>query len=183
MVGDCCWSGIVAYTQLPVSALPQVDYPTIQVLTFYPGASPDVMASSVTAPLERQFGQVPGLNQMTSTSSDGSSVITLQFTLDLNIDVAEQEVQAAINAAGTFLPHDLPNPPIYSKTNPADAPILTLALTSKTLPLSQGRGPGRHAAGAEDLAAARRRPGEHQRRPEAGRAHPGESRRRCRPTA
>ncbi len=167
-------AGIVAYRQLPVSALPQVDYPTIQVLTFYPGASPDVMASSVTAPLERQFGQVPGLNQMTSTSSDGSSVITLQFTLDLNIDVAEQEVQAAINAAGTFLPRDLPNPPIYSKTNPADAPILTLALTSKTLPLLEGRGPRRHAPGPEDLAAARRRPGEHQRRPEAGGPHPGQ---------
>ena len=129
--------GIVGFQFLPVSALPQVDYPTIQVLTFYPGASPDVMASSVTAPLERQFGQVPGLNQMTSTSSQGASVITLQFTLELNIDVAEQQVQAAINAAGTFLPRDLPNPPIYSKTNPADAPILTLALTSKTLPLSQ----------------------------------------------
>jgi multidrug efflux pump len=129
--------GAVAYKELPVSALPQVDYPTIQVLTFYPGAGPDVMASSVTAPLERQFGQVPGLNQMTSTSSDGSSVITLQFSLDLNIDVAEQEVQAAINAASTFLPSDLPNPPIYSKVNPADAPILTLALTSKTLPLSR----------------------------------------------
>src|SRR5271155_5729767 len=130
-------AGGVAYKQLPVSALPQVDYPTIQVLTFYPGASPDVMASSVTAPLERQFGQVPGLNQMTSTSSQGSSVITLQFTLDLNIDVAEQQVQAAINASGTYLPKDLPNPPIYSKTNPADAPILTLALTSETLPLSR----------------------------------------------
>src|SRR5690348_13912951 len=129
--------GAVAYKQLPVSALPQVDYPTIQVITFYPGASPDVMASSVTAPLERQFGQVPGLNQMTSTSSEGSSVITLQFSLDLNIDVAEQEVQASINAASTFLPSDLPNPPIYSKTNPADAPILTLALTSKTLPLTR----------------------------------------------
>src|SRR5437899_1062897 len=127
--------GMVAYRQLPVSALPEVDYPTIQVLTFYPGASPDVMASSVTAPLERQFGQVPGLNQMTSTSSLGSSLITLQFSLDLSIDVAEQEVQAAINAAGTFLPRDLPNPPIYSKVNPADAPILTLALTSRTLPL------------------------------------------------
>src|SRR5688572_10499259 len=130
-------AGVVAYYQLPVSALPQVDYPTIQVVTFYPGASPDVMASSITAPLERQFGEVPGLNQMTSTSSDGSSVITLQFSLDLNIDVAEQEVQAAINAASTFLPVDLPNPPIYSKTNPADAPILTLALTSETLPLSK----------------------------------------------
>src|SRR5499433_1467648 len=127
-------AGGIAFKQLPVSALPQVDYPTIQIVTFYPGASPEVMASAVTAPLERQFGQLPGLNQMTSTSSDGSSVITLQFSLDLNIDVAEQEVQAAINASGTYLPRDLPNPPIYSKINPADAPILTLALTSKTLP-------------------------------------------------
>ncbi len=129
--------GIVAYRQLPVSALPQVDYPTIQVTTFYPGASPDVMASSVTAPLERQFGQVPGLNQMTSTSSYGSSIITLQFSLEQNIDVEEQQVQAAINAGSTFLPRDLPNPPIYSKVNPADAPILTLALTSDSLPLSK----------------------------------------------
>ena len=129
-------AGFVAYRQLPVSALPQVDYPTIQILTFYPGASPDVMASSVTSPLERQFGQIPGLNQMTSTSSFGSSIVTLQFALDLNIDVAEQEVQAAINAASNLLPRDLPNPPIYSKVNPADAPILTLALTSPTLALS-----------------------------------------------
>src|SRR5207249_2539799 len=129
--------GLVAYTQLPVSALPEVDYPTIQVVTFYPGADPDVMASSVTAPLERQFGQVPGLSQMTSTSSLGSSIITLQFNLDQNIDVAEQEVQASINSAGTYLPTDLPNPPVYSKVNPADAPILTLALTSDTLPLSK----------------------------------------------
>jgi multidrug efflux pump len=128
--------GAVAYTQLPVSALPEVDYPIIQVLTFYPGASPDVMASAVTAPLERQMGQVPGLNQMTSISSDGASVITLQFLLSLNIDVAEQEVQAAINAAQTYLPSDLPTPPIYSKTNPADTPILTLALTSPSLALS-----------------------------------------------
>ena len=130
-------AGTIAFRLLPVSALPQVDYPTIQIVTFYPGASPDVMASAVTAPLERQFGQLPGLNQMTSSSSDGSSVVTLQFVLDLNIDVAEQEVQAAINAAGTYLPRDLPNPPIYSKINPADAPIITLALTSKTLPLSK----------------------------------------------
>src|SRR3989441_8761554 len=128
-------AGAVAYRQLPVSPLPQVDYPTIQVLTFYPGASPEVMASSVTAPLERQFGQVPGLNQMTSTSSDGSSIVTLQFSLELNIDIAEQEVQAAISAASGCLSSDLPNPPISAKTNPADAPILTLALTSKTLPL------------------------------------------------
>src|SRR6201982_1529089 len=129
--------GIVAYRQLPVSALPEVDYPTIQVVTFYPGADSEVMASSVTAPLERQFGQVPGLSQMTATSSFGSSLIILQFNLDQNIDVAEQEVQAAINAATTYLPRDLPNPPIYSKVNPADAPILTLALTSDTLPLTK----------------------------------------------
>ena len=127
--------GIVAYKQLPVSALPEVEYPTIQVVTFYPGASPSVSASAITAPLERQLGEVPGLNQMLSTSSDGASVITLQFALTLNIDVAEQEVQAAINAAQTYLPADLPLPPIYSKTNPADAPIMTLALTSKSMPL------------------------------------------------
>jgi multidrug efflux pump len=129
--------GIVAYRQLPVSALPQVDYPTIQVVTFYPGASPEVMASSVTAPLERQFGQVPGLTQMTSTSSFGSSLITLQFSLDQNIDVEEQQVQAAINAGSSYLPTNLPNPPIYSKVNPADSPILTLALTSDSLPLTK----------------------------------------------
>ncbi len=130
-------AGFVAFRQLPVSALPQVDYPTIQVLTFYPGASPDVMTSSVTAPMERQFGQIPGLTQMSSTSSFGGSLITLQFDLKQNIDVAEQEVQAAINAAASFLPRDLPNPPIYSKVNPADTPILTLALTSTQLPLSK----------------------------------------------
>ena len=130
-------AGIVAYFKLPVSALPEVDYPTIQVVTFYPGASPDVTASAITAPLERQFGEMPGLNQMTSISSDGSSIITLQFVLTLNIDVAEQEVQAAINAAQSYLPAGLPNPPIYSKSNPADTPILTLALTSKSYPLSQ----------------------------------------------
>ncbi len=130
-------SGLVAYKQLSVSALPQVDYPTIQVRTFYPGGGPEVMASSVTAPLERQFGQMPGLTQMTSTSSYGSSIITLQFTLDLSLDVAEQQVQAAINASFTYLPKDLPIPPVYSKVNPADAPVLTLGLTSKTLPLTQ----------------------------------------------
>jgi multidrug efflux pump len=130
-------AGAVAYKQLPVAALPQVDYPTIQVRTFYPGASPDVMASSVTAPLERQFGQMPGLTQMTSASSGGSSVITLQFSLDLSLDVAEQQVQAAINSSFTFLPRDLPSPPVYSKVNPADTPILTLALTSKSLALPQ----------------------------------------------
>jgi multidrug efflux pump len=129
--------GIIAYQYLPLSALPEVDYPTIQVQTFYPGASPEVMTSSVTAPLERQFGEMPGLNQMSSQSSAGASVITLQFGLDLSLDVAEQEVQAAINAAGNLLPSDLPAPPIYAKVNPADAPIITLALTSKTMALTQ----------------------------------------------
>src|SRR6478609_1353641 len=129
--------GIIAYRFLPLSALPEVDYPTIQITTLYPGASPEVMTSSVTAPLERQFGQMPGLNQMSSTSSAGASVVTLQFSLDLSLDVAEQEVQAAINASGTFLPADLPTPPIYSKVNPADAPILTLAVTSKSMSLTE----------------------------------------------
>ena len=128
--------GLIAYRFLPLSALPEVDYPTIQVQTFYPGASPDVMTSSITAPLERQLGQMPGLKQMSSTSSTGASVITLQFTLDLSLDVAEQEVQAAINAAGNLLPSDLPAPPIYAKVNPADAPVLSLALSSKKLPLT-----------------------------------------------
>ncbi len=130
-------TGIISYKMLAVSALPEVDYPTIQVVTFYPGASPDVTASAITAPLERQFGQLPGLNQMTSVSSGGSSIIALQFVLNLNIDVAEQEVQAAINAAQTYLPPGLPSPPIYSKSNPADAPIMTLAITSTNFPLSQ----------------------------------------------
>src|SRR6266704_3307032 len=129
--------GIVSYTQLPVSALPEVDYPTIQVLTFYPGASPQVVATTVTAPLERQFGQLQGLSQMTSSSSGGTSVVVLQFNLSLNIDVAEEEVQSAINASSSFLPANLPAPPIYSKTNPADAPVLTLAITSNSMPLSQ----------------------------------------------
>ena len=129
--------GVVAYFQLPVSALPQVDYPTIQVLTFYPGANPDVMATTVTAPLERQFGQLQGLSQMTSISSGGSSVIVLQFALSLNIDIAEEEVQSAINASQSYLPSNLPSPPVYSKTNPADAPVLTLAVTSDSIPLSQ----------------------------------------------
>src|SRR6202044_1359185 len=137
LMGAILLAGFVAYEQLPVSALPQVDYPTIQVQTFYPGASPEVMASSVTAPLERQFGQIPGLSQMTSTSSGGGSVITLQFTLEESIDVAQQDVQAAINAGFSYLPKDLPNPPVYSKVNPADAPIMTLSLTSDTLPLSK----------------------------------------------
>ena len=126
-------AGWVAYRQLPLSALPQVDYPTIQVVTLYPGASPDVIASSITAPLERQFGQMPGLKQMSSTSSGGASVLTLQFDLKIELSSAEQEVQAAINAGGNLLPTDLPSPPIYSKVNPADAPILTLGITSKTM--------------------------------------------------
>src|ERR1700747_2005505 len=129
--------GIVAYTQLPISALPEVDYPTIQVLTFYPGASPDVVATTVTAPLERQFGEMQGLSQMTSTSSGATSVVVLQFNLSLSIDIAEEEVQSAINAAQSFLPSNLPAPPVYSKTNPADAPVLTLAITSTDVPLSQ----------------------------------------------
>jgi multidrug efflux pump len=130
-------AGGVAWLQLPVSALPEVDYPIIEVQTFYPGASPDVMANKVTAPLERQFGQIPGLQQMTSTSSGGGSVVTLEFSLAEDIDVAQQDVQAAINAAYSFLPADLPTPPIYNKVNPADAPILTLALTSNTVPLTK----------------------------------------------
>ncbi len=130
-------AGIVAFTQLPVSALPQVDYPTIQVLTFYPGASPTVMATTITAPLERQFGEMQGLSQMTSTSAGGVSVIVLQFDLSLGLDVAEEEVQSAINAGQTFLPSNLPVPPVYNKINPADAPILTLGITSDALPLSE----------------------------------------------
>src|SRR6202050_4646527 len=128
--------GIMAFRFLPLSALPEVDYPTIQVQTFYPGASPEVMTSSVTAPLERPFGQMPSLSPMMSPSSAGSSVITLRFGLDISIDIAEQEVQAAINAAGNLLPSDLPAPPIYAKVNPADAPILTLGVTSKTMKLT-----------------------------------------------
>src|ERR1039457_1657334 len=127
--------GAIGYFFLPLSALPEVDYPTIQVQTFLPGASPEVMTSSVTAPLERQLGQMPGLNQMTSSSSAGASVITLQFSLNLSLDVAEQEVQAAINAANNLLPSGLPTPPVYAKVNPADAPVMTLSVTSKTLPL------------------------------------------------
>ena len=130
-------SGILAYNLLPVSALPNVDYPIMRVSTFYPGASPEVIASSITSPLERQFGQMPGLNQMTSSSSSGASTITLEFNLNLSLDVAEQEVQAAINAASSYLPRDLPNPPTYSKVNPADTPIITLALTSEIIPLSK----------------------------------------------
>lgn len=128
-------SGLLAYRLLPLSALPEVDYPTIQVTTLYPGASPEVVTSSITAPLERQFGQMPGLAQMSSTSSGGASVITLRFELSLTLDVAEQQVQAAINAGSNLLPNDLPMPPTYSKVNPADAPVLTLAITSPTLPV------------------------------------------------
>src|SRR5215210_7525888 len=130
-------AGLVAYRVLPLSALPEVDYPTIQVVTLYPGASPDVVTSSITAPLERQFGQMPGLVQMSSTSSGGASVITLHFSLELSLDIAEQEVQAAINASNNLLPNDLPTPPLYSKVNPADTPIMTLAVTSKSMPLPQ----------------------------------------------
>jgi len=129
--------GIVAFQQLPLSALPEVAYPTIQVQTFYPGASPEVITSGITAPLEKQFGQMPGLNQMASTSSAGASVITLQFNLSLAIDVAEQEVQAAISAAQNLIPQDLPAPPIYAKVNPADAPVLALGITSKVMPLEE----------------------------------------------
>ena len=154
--------------------MPEVDYPTIQVVTFYPGADPDVMASSVTSPLERQFGQVPGLSQMTSTSSFGSSVITLQFGLDQNIDVEEQQVQAAINSGSTYLPTDLPNPPIYNKVNPADAPILTLGADFRFAASVESRRSRGYFAGAENFATARRWTGFDQRRPEAGGAHSGE---------
>ena len=133
-------AGLIAYGQLPLSALPQVDYPTMQVRTLYPGASPDVMALTVTSPLERQFGQMPGLTRMTSNSSAGASVITLQFGLDLPLDIAEQEVQASINAAGTLLPSDLPAPPVYAKVNPADAPVITLGVASTTRPLGEVEG-------------------------------------------
>ena len=129
--------GAVAYRLLPLSALPEVDYPTIQVMALYPGASPEVITGSITAPLERQLGQMPGLTQMVSTSSGGASVITLRFALSLSLDIAEQEVQAAINAASNLLPTDMPMPPIYSKVNPADAPILTLAVTSDSLPVTR----------------------------------------------
>ncbi len=156
-------AGIIGYRFLPVAALPEVDYPTIQVVTLYHGASPDVMTSAVTAPLERQFGQMSGLKQMSSQSSGGASVVTLQFQLTLPLDVAEQEVQAAINAATNLLPSDLPNPPIYSKVNPADPPIMTLAVTSNAMPMP-GRGHGRNPRGAEDLAGLRRRTGDACRR-------------------
>ena len=166
--------GAIAYRQLPLSALPEVAYPTIQVETFYPGASPEVITSAITAPLEKQFGQMPGLNEMSSTSSGGASVITLQFNLSLAIDVAEQEVQAAISAAQNLLPQDLPAPPIYAKVNPADAPVLIARHHLQGDAAHRGRGPGRYAHRAEDLAAQRRRRREHQRRPAAGGARRGE---------
>jgi multidrug efflux pump len=130
-------TGVLAYRLLPISSLPQVDYPTIQVTTLYPGASPEVVTSSITAPLERQFGQMPGLDEMSSVSSAGASVVTLRFSFDITLDIAEQQVQAAINAGENSLPSDLPMPPIYSKVNPADAPILTLSVSSPTLPITQ----------------------------------------------
>jgi multidrug efflux pump len=164
-------SGIVSFQHLPLAALPEVDYPTIQVQTFYPGASPDVITSSITAPLEVQLGQMPSLNQMSSVSSAGASVITLQFSLSIGLDVAEQEVQAAINAAGNLLPADLPAPPIYAKVNPADAPILTLALTSKTLPLPQVEDLANSRL-AQKISPSRCRAGQHQRRAAASGARP-----------
>ncbi len=177
--------GIVAYRVLPLSALPKFDYPTIQVVTLYPGASPSVITSSITAPLERQFGQMPGLNQMSSASSGGASVITLQFSLELPLDVAEQEVQAAINAAGTFLPADLPQPPIYNKVNPADTPIVTLARHVAHDAAARDPVSRRHAARDQDLPAAGRRARQHQRRAAPGGAHPGQSEgaRRVQPVA
>ena len=159
----------------------EVDYPTIQVVTLYPGASPDVMTSSITAPLERQFGQMPGLNQMSSTSSGGASVITLQFDLRLDLDVAEQEVQAAINAAANLLPTDLPMPPIYSKVNPADTPDHDAGGHLQDRAVAQGGRSGGYAAGAENLAIPRRGAGQHQRRPAAGRARFRPTRRRWPP--
>ena len=172
-------SGLVAFKFLPVSALPDVTYPTIQVQTFYPGASPQVMANTVTAPLERELGEMAGLNQMYSQSSAGASVITLQFDLSLSLDVAEQEVQAAINAAGNLLPSDLPAPPVYAKVNPADAPIMTLAVTSKTLKPHRSRKSREFAPGLENLRSSGGRPGQHRRRPCAGdprRAEPARAR-------
>ena len=168
-------AGLIAYKLLPVAALPQVDYPTIRVMTLYPGASPEVMTSAVTAPLERQFGQMPGLAQMSSTSSGGASVITLRFSLDVALDVAEQEVQAAINGANNLLPNDLPAPPVYNKVNPADTPVLTLAVTSESLPLLTARS-GRYAHGAEAGADQRSGDGQHRRRSAPGGTYPHQPR-------
>ena len=168
-------AGAVAYFQLPVSALPEVDYPTIQVLTFYPGASPNVVATGITAPLEVQFGQMAGLKQMRSTSSFGCSVIVLQFDLNLNIDVGEQEVQEAINAASSFLPDNLPNPPVYSKVNPADPPILTLGYFLKNHPSHASRRPCRYKTGPENLSALRSWTCQHKRWTETSSKNPGKS--------
>ena len=162
--------GLVAMRFLPVSSLPDVDYPTIQVQTFYPGASPDVMATTVTAPLEVQLGEIPGLQQMISYSSEGASVITLQFDLSLNLDVAEQNVQQAINAANSFLPSGLPAPPTYAKVNPADQPILTLAVTSKSMSLTQLQDIANNRLAHEDFRGARRRSRDDGGRQRAGRA-------------
>ena len=167
-------AGAVGFPLLPLAALPQVDFPTIQVTTGYPGASPDVMAATVTAPLERQFGQMEGLKRLSSVSSAGSSVETLQFDLGLPLDVAEQEVQAAINAATTLLPADLPAPPVYAKVNPADAPVLTLAITSRTRPLTEVQNIVDSAARGQDRAGRRRRAGVAVGRRAAGGADPGE---------
>ena len=175
--------GMFAYQFLPLSALPEVDYPTIQVQTFYPGASPDVMTSSVTAPLEVQLGEMPGLNQMSSVSSAGASVITLQFSLEISLDVAEQEVQAAINAAGNLLPSDLPAPPIYAKVNPADAPGADPGAELENLADDASRGPGRHPPRNEYFAIAGGRAGQPRWRQPAGGAGPGQqsAARRVRP--
>ena len=167
-------AGLVGFRFLPLSALPQVDYPTIQVQTLYPGASPEVMSNTVTAPLERQFGQMAGLERMSSTSAAGASIITLQFSLGQTLDVAEQEVQAAINAGGSLLPADLPAPPVYAKVNPADAPVLTLAISSETVAAHRGAEPRQHAPGAEDQPGQRRRPRHARRRPAPGGPHPGQ---------
>ena len=166
-------AGLVGLRLLPLSALPQVDYPTIQVQTLYPGASPEVMAQTVTAPLERQFGQMPGLSRMSSTSAAGVSIVTLQFGLGLALDVAEQQVQAAINAGASLLPADLPAPPVYAKVNPADAPVLTLAITSDTLPLTEVQNIVNTRLALKISQVTRRRPGHAVGRPAAGRAHPG----------
>ncbi len=168
-------AGLVAYRLLPVSALPQVDYPTIQVVAAFPGASPEVMASSVTAPLERQLGQMAGLNQMTSTSSNGAMNITLQFSLATGLDVAEQEVQAAINAASTYLPADLPNAPVYNKVNPADRPNSHTGLNFCEHAAAAGGRFCRYPSRPKNFAAAGGGAGEHQRRATSGGAHSGQS--------
>ena len=167
--------GIVSYTQLPVSALPEVDYPTIQVLTFYPGASPTVTSTTVTAPLERQFGQLQGLSQMTSTSSGGVSVVVLQFNLSLNIDIAEEEVQSAINASQSFLPANLPAPPIYSKNEPCRCSSFDIGDHVEDDAAVGGGGSRRYAVGAEDLSAEWSGTGQHQRWTKTCGAHSGES--------